>query len=511
MNRLISMSNSSGAKSPTKRYGWTLLIVLFAGILCAGTIVGANATTGLSPSTYTPVNPLRLLDTRSTGKVGALDGTGDARMLQVTGTIQTSIGNAAVVPLGSTAAAFNVTVVDGEAGNSGGYVTVYPCGTRPDASNLNFVQSQTVPNAVTSPISDAGFVCFYVYGKAHLLVDLVGYYQRAEDVFGSGGSSAVGPQGPPGATGPQGPQGATGQTGAQGPAGSQGPQGLQGVRGEIGADGVAGPQGLLGAQGPTGARGPVGADGIIGPQGIQGSQGLIGLQGPSGADGQQGPIGLTGADGAAGPQGLQGATGAQGPQGPQGTAGSNGVDGAQGPVGPQGATGYLGPNLLKPLVEPLVSRSQITAPNDWVTVVTPYDGWPMGWSTYASGTKMRAIALVTIGLYGTDVPVFSPMTICVRLVSSGSPIAGSDGCVNETSADFQVISNSVDSSYFMLYRTVKVRIRGPAVSVVSGDVSMDLYFAATPFSPLSRYGPSYGSARNDVMTLDRVYLQITPP
>ena len=298
------MSNSSGAKFPTKKYVWTLLIVFFAGILCAGTIVGANATTGLSPSTYTPVNPLRLLDTRSTGKVGALDGTGDARMLQVTGTIQTSIGNAAVVPLGSTAAAFNVTVVDGEAGNSGGYVTVYPCGTRPDASNLNFVQGQTVPNAVTSPISDAGFVCFYVFGKAHLLVDLVGYYQRAEDVFGSGGSSAAGPQGPQGATGPQGPQGATGQTGAQGPAGSQGVQGLQGVRGETGADGAAGPQGL---QGATGAQGPQG------PQGAAGSNGVAGVQGPVGPQGATGPAGV---EGPAGPQGVAGAQGPSGERGP---------------------------------------------------------------------------------------------------------------------------------------------------------------------------------------------------
>jgi hypothetical protein len=328
MNRLISMSNSSGAKSPTKRYGWTLLIVLFAGILCAGTIVGANATTGLSPSTYTPVNPLRLLDTRSTGKVGALDGTGDARMLQVTGTIQTSIGNAAVVPLGSTAAAFNVTVVDGEAGNSGGYVTVYPCGTRPDASNLNFVQSQTVPNAVTSPISDAGFVCFYVYGKAHLLVDLVGYYQRAEDALGSGGSGPQGPQGP------QGVEGAMGLQGLQGIAGPAGPQGLQGV---------------AGATGPVGPRGEQGIQGVSGTNGIDGVQGPIGPQGPqgaAGADGAHGPQGVPGADGAQGPQGrsgLDGANGAAGAIGPQGPAGSNGVDGAQGPAGPQGATGVRGP------------------------------------------------------------------------------------------------------------------------------------------------------------------------
>ena len=526
------MSNSLGATSPTKKTWWTLFIVFFAGILCAGTIVGASATTGLSPSTYTPVNPLRLLDTRSTGKVGALDGTGDARMLQVTGTIQTSIGNAAVVPIGSTAAAFNVTVVDGEAGNSGGYVTVYPCGTRPDSSNLNFVQSQTVPNAVTSPISDAGFVCFYVYGKAHLLVDLVGYFQRAEDVIGSGGGSVAGPQGPQGAPGPAGPQGLQGVAGTTGPVGPRGEQGLQGFVGLTGQQGPQGPAGLNGvdgAQGPSGSQGIQGVSGTNGIDGVQGRDGPQGLQGPAGpqgatgATGPQGPAGLNGVDGAQGPSGSQGnqgvsgtngidgVQGRDGPQGLQGPAGPQGATGATGPQGPQGAPGYLGPYLLKPLVEPLVARSQITAPNDWATAVTSYDGWPLGWASYAPGTKMRAIALVTIGLYGTAVPVFAPMTICVRLVASGSPITGSDGCVSETSSDFQIISNSVDGSYYMLYRTVKVRIRGPEVPVVSSDVSMDFYFAATPFSPLSRYGPSYGSDRNDVMTLDRVYLQITPP
>jgi hypothetical protein len=72
----------------------------------------------------------------------------------------------------------NVTVVDGEAPNEGGFVTVYPCGTRPDASNLNFRFGQTVPNAVITPVSAQGKVCFYVYGKAHLIVDVNGYFNQ---------------------------------------------------------------------------------------------------------------------------------------------------------------------------------------------------------------------------------------------------------------------------------------------------------------------------------------------
>jgi Tol biopolymer transport system component len=115
-------------------------------------------------------SPVRLLNTRTSGtKVGALDGNGAAYELTVAG--QSGIPASDVV-----AVAMNVTVVDGEAGNAGGYVTVYPCGTRPDSSNLNFVNGQTVPNAVIAPVSSAGKVCFYVYGKAHLLADVSGYF-----------------------------------------------------------------------------------------------------------------------------------------------------------------------------------------------------------------------------------------------------------------------------------------------------------------------------------------------
>jgi hypothetical protein len=57
-------------------------------------------------------------------------------------------------------------------------VTVYPCGTRPDASSLYFGFGQTVPNAVIAPVSGQGKVCFYVYGKAHLIVDVNGYFNQ---------------------------------------------------------------------------------------------------------------------------------------------------------------------------------------------------------------------------------------------------------------------------------------------------------------------------------------------
>jgi len=136
--------------------------------------VNGYFTSGLG---FNSVSPARLLDTRQniggvgTSKIG--DGRGSGTPLEFTVT-----GKNGVPASGVGAVSLNVTVVDGEAPDEGGYVTVYPCGTRPDASNLNFVFGQTVPNAVIAPVSAQGKVCFYVYGKAHLLADVNGYFAQ---------------------------------------------------------------------------------------------------------------------------------------------------------------------------------------------------------------------------------------------------------------------------------------------------------------------------------------------
>ena len=210
------------------RSRWAAIGAAVAVTLGGGGLIGVSATNGAGQSSYSPVTPVRILDTRGEGKVGALDvsGSGDPRQLKVTGTIQTtSEGSQTLVPVGATAVSLNVTAVATETNDHGGFVTVYPCGTRPNASLINFRSGETVANAVTVPISDDGNICIYVYGKAHLLADVVGFYQL------SGSSSAAGPAGASayevwleqgntgsrddflaslvGATGPAGPSGST--------------------------------------------------------------------------------------------------------------------------------------------------------------------------------------------------------------------------------------------------------------------------------------------------------------
>ena len=126
-------------------------------------------------SDFRSLTPSRMLDTRASGKVGNAAGTGAAFELSVW-------GKAGLPASGVGAVAVNVTVVEGVNPTvGGGYVTVYPCGARPDASNVNFVTGQTVPNLVIAPVSSAGKICFYVYGTAHLLADVSGYVPTGSD------------------------------------------------------------------------------------------------------------------------------------------------------------------------------------------------------------------------------------------------------------------------------------------------------------------------------------------
>ena len=124
-----------------------------------------------SGSGIVSLTPARLADTRGSGvKVGSVDGSAAAFRVNV-------LNRGGLPGSGVGAVALNVTAANGEDPSiGGGYVTVYPCGTRPDASNLNFIAGQTIPNAVIAPVSASGDVCFYVYGKAHLIVDVSGYF-----------------------------------------------------------------------------------------------------------------------------------------------------------------------------------------------------------------------------------------------------------------------------------------------------------------------------------------------
>lgn len=148
--------------------------VCIASSVASHVVVDVNGWFGTT-SGLNALTPVRVFDTRSgtggvaVGKVGALDGSGSVLEVSVLSAIGQSIGVVSAVSL-------NVTATGTSASKYGGYVTAYPCGERPNASNLNFVSNQSVPNAVIVPVSSTGTVCFYVYGQADLIADVNGWF-----------------------------------------------------------------------------------------------------------------------------------------------------------------------------------------------------------------------------------------------------------------------------------------------------------------------------------------------
>ena len=125
-----------------------------------------------SSAGFTTVTPARVFDTRATELQGTVSITkqriGGATELKVKFT-----GASGIPTSGVGAVSLNVTVVDPSAA---GFVTVYPCGSRPGVSSLNFVTGQVVPNAVIAPVSNTGEVCFFSNVSTDLLADVNGWF-----------------------------------------------------------------------------------------------------------------------------------------------------------------------------------------------------------------------------------------------------------------------------------------------------------------------------------------------
>ncbi|MGW2871512.1 right-handed parallel beta-helix repeat-containing protein [Kitasatospora sp. NPDC001225] len=117
---------------------------------------------------YRPAGPYRLLDTRQDANWDS-----EARpagTVPAWGTVEIPVGEIPNV----TAVTLNVTVTEP---GTDGHLTVYPHGdAAPNASNLNFLPGETIPNQVVVPVKD-GRVSFYNASGAplHLIVDLFGY------------------------------------------------------------------------------------------------------------------------------------------------------------------------------------------------------------------------------------------------------------------------------------------------------------------------------------------------
>jgi hypothetical protein len=128
--------------------------------------------TPTATTTYTPLDPIRLGDTRSVD-TRLNGGTAGLRQNATTNGRTTAAGSRGA-PTG-VAAMVNVTVADPGAN---GYLTIHPCATTvPNTSAVNFLAGQAAANAAVALLDGSGALCTWGSASAHVIVDLVGVWR----------------------------------------------------------------------------------------------------------------------------------------------------------------------------------------------------------------------------------------------------------------------------------------------------------------------------------------------
>ena len=237
------------------RSRWAAIGAAIAVTVGAGTVIRFAAASDPIPRlTFTPVTPCRLFDTKpGIGHVGARGtslGPGETFTIRAAG-----LAGSCDLPSETRAVALTVTVLSGSSLSS---LYVWPAGAlRPRLALITPLAAKKVA-AQTIAVSSLGELSFYNSRlRAHIAVDITGYYLDVASAVGATGETGV-----PGATGPVGPTGERGIVGASGPTG---PVGATGGRGSTGSNGSTGPTGQRGDTGAAGAAGAVGAAGAAGP------------------------------------------------------------------------------------------------------------------------------------------------------------------------------------------------------------------------------------------------------
>ena len=148
----------------------------------AGGVITFAGAAGGTASTFTPITPCRLLDTRADGPATgetpprtAPLGNGET----LTVTARGDFGNCTALSPTATGAVLNVTTVNATASS---YLTVWPADkVQPLASNLNWGPGQgATPNQVTTGLDGSGRLSlFNSAGSVDVIVDVVGVYEPA--------------------------------------------------------------------------------------------------------------------------------------------------------------------------------------------------------------------------------------------------------------------------------------------------------------------------------------------
>jgi hypothetical protein len=127
-------------------------------------------------STYTPISPCRLADTRSNNQIGPRNvpiGPDEVYTIAARGEQGQCV--AADLPDDATALVLNVTALGA---TSQTFLTFWPDGDRPEAASLNpSVGAPPIPNAVTTALaSDGSFKIYNERGDVNVVIDVAGFY-----------------------------------------------------------------------------------------------------------------------------------------------------------------------------------------------------------------------------------------------------------------------------------------------------------------------------------------------
>jgi hypothetical protein len=130
--------------------------------------LGLSGLTDDAPAAPNPVQPQRVLDTRS--GLGARAG-------------RLAPGETITLEIPAASAASSVVLnLTADQALEPGFVTVWPCDhSRPDTSILNVVPGQAVANMMVISLPSAG-ICFATSAPVHLVADLEGWFTGAGDV-----------------------------------------------------------------------------------------------------------------------------------------------------------------------------------------------------------------------------------------------------------------------------------------------------------------------------------------
>ena len=121
---------------------------------------------------FTPSAPFRFTDTRDNFRTEISAGQNGVALV-ANQTLVVQIAGVRGVPAAARAISANLTVVDA---TDRGFVTAWPCGDLPTASNVNYEIAAAVANAAELPLSSSGAICIYSSSSAQVIIDINGWW-----------------------------------------------------------------------------------------------------------------------------------------------------------------------------------------------------------------------------------------------------------------------------------------------------------------------------------------------